>query len=145
MKKTGMVVLMALLCLPIGAKAVREGVVENAPMVEVRETASYLPSVRQEKAETDWMLEEAYTEIDTTEMMYADIGRWLTSNCRLTMGERKRMEKLMAAYAAGERTGDGASVLEAKKRVRVGVYALDPKEYDGERVLLLLPGNCLTD
>ena len=145
MKKTGMAVLMALFCLPIGAKAVREGVVENAPMVEVRETASYLPSVRQEKAETDWMLEEAYTEIDTTEMMYADIGRWLTSNCRLTMGERKRMEKLMAAYAAGERTGDGASVLEAKKRVRVGVYALDPKEYDGERVLLLLPGNCLTD
>ena len=145
MKKTGFAVLMALLCLPIGAKAVREGVVENAPMVEVRETASYLPSVRQEKAETDWMLEEAYTEIDTTEMMYADIGRWLTSNCRLTMGERKRMEKLMAAYAAGERTGDGASVLEAKKRVRVGVYALDPKEYDGERVLLLLPGNCLTD
>ena len=145
MKKTGLAVLMALLCLPIGAKAVREGVVENAPMVEVRETASYLPSVRQEKTETDWMLEEAYTEIDTTEMMYADIGRWLTSNCRLTMGERKRMEKLMAAYAAGERTGDGASVLEAKKRVRVGVYALDPKDYDGERVLLLLPGNCLTD
>ena len=86
MKKTGLAVLMALFCLPIGAKAVREGVVENAPMVEVWETASYLPSVRQEKAETDWMLEEAYTEIDTTEMMYADIGRWLTSNCRLTMG-----------------------------------------------------------
>jgi len=43
---------------------------------------------------------------------------------------------MMAAYAAGERTGDGASVLEAKKRVRVGVYALDPKEYDGERVLV---------
>ena len=54
MKKTGLAVLMALLCLPIGAKAVREGVVENAPMVEVRETASYLPSVRQEKTETDW-------------------------------------------------------------------------------------------
>ena len=44
MKKTGLAVLMALFCLPIGAKAVREGVVENAPMVEVRETASYLPS-----------------------------------------------------------------------------------------------------
>ena len=58
---------------------------------------------------------------------------------------RETMEKLMAAYAAGERTGDGASVLEAKKNVRVGVYALDPAEYDGERVLLLLPGNCLTD
>ena len=75
MKKTGFAVLMALLCLPIGAKAVREGVVENAPMVEVRETASYLPSVRQEKAETDWMLEEAYTEIDRTKMKYADSGR----------------------------------------------------------------------
>ena len=46
MKKTGLAVLMALLCLPIGAKAVREGVVENAPMVEVRETASYCPAVR---------------------------------------------------------------------------------------------------
>ena len=91
------------------------------------------------------MLEEAYTEIDTREMSYDDIRAHLTSNCRLTTGERKRMEKLMAAYAAGERTGDGASVLEAKKNVRVGVYALDPAEYDGERVLLLLPGNCLTD
>ena len=69
MKKTGFAVLMALPCLQIGAKAVREGVVENAPMVEVRETASYLPSVRPEKTETDWMLEEASTEIAPTEQM----------------------------------------------------------------------------
>ena len=66
MKKTGLAVLMALLCLPIGAKAVREGVVENAPMVEVRETASYLPSVRQEKTETDWMLFSWHTLSWTT-------------------------------------------------------------------------------
>ena len=46
----------------------------------------------------------------------------------------------------GERTDDGASGHWRRKRnVRVGVYALDPAEYDGERVLLLLPGNCLTD
>ena len=145
MKKTGLAALMVLLCLPMGAQAVREGVIEEAPMVEVQEKISYLPRVRQEKAETGWMLEEAYTEIDTTEMLYADIRACLTSSCRLTTGERKRMDKLMAAYAAGERTGDGASVLEAEKNVRVGVYALDPAEYDGERVMLLLPGNCLTD
>ena len=145
MKKTGLAALMVLLCLPMGAQAVREGVIEEAPMVEVQEKISYLPRVRQEKAETGWMLEEAYTEIDTTEMLYADIRVCLTSSCRLTTGERKRMDKLMAAYAAGERTGDGASVLEAEKNVRVGVYALDPAEYDGERVMLLLPGNCLTD
>ena len=145
MKKTGLAALMVLLCLPMGAQAVREGVIEEAPMVEVQEKISYLPRVRQEKAETGWMLEEAYTEIDTTEMLYADIRACLTSSCRLTTGERKRMDKLMAAYAAGERTGDGASVLKAEKNVRVGVYALDPAEYDGERVMLLLPGNCLTD
>lgn len=145
MKKMGLVALMALLCLPMGALAVREGVIEDAPMVEARRKTSYLPMHRVVVEETGWMLEEAYTEIDTREMSYDDIRANLTSNCRLTTGERKRMEKLMAAYVAGERTGDGASVLEAKKNVRVGVYALDPAEYDGERVLLLLPGNCLTD
>ena len=145
MKRMGLVALMALLCLPMGALAVREGVIEDAPMVEARRKTSYLPMHRVVVEETGWMLEEAYTEIDTREMSYDDIRANLTSNCRLTTGERKRMEKLMAAYAAGERTGDGASVLEAKKNVRVGVYALDPAEYDGERVLLLLPGNCLTD
>ena len=145
MKKMGLVALMALLCLPMGALAVREGVIEDAPMVEARRKTSYLPMHRVVVEETGWMLEEAYTEVDTTQMMHDEIRASLTSNCRLTMGERKRMEKLMAAYAAGERTGDGASVLEAKQNVRVGVYALDPAEYDGERVLLLLPGNCLTD
>ena len=145
MKKMGLVALMALLCLPMVALAVREGVIEDAPMVEARRKTSYLPMHRVVVEETGWMLEEAYTEIDTREMSYDDIRANLTSNCRLTTGERKRMDKLMAAYAAGERTGDGASVLEAKKNVRVGVYALDPAEYDGERVLLLLPGNCLTD
>lgn len=145
MKRMGLIALMALLCLPMGALAVREGVIEDAPMVEARRKTSYLPMHRVVVEETGWMLEEAYTEIDTREMSYDDIRANLTSNCRLTTGERKRMEKLMAAYAAGEQTGDGASVLEAKKNVRVGVYALDPAEYDGERVLLLLPGNCLTD
>ena len=140
MKRMGLVALMALLCLPMGALEVREGVIEDAPMVEARRKTSYLPMHR-----VVVELEEAYTEIDTREMSFDDIRAHLTSNCRLTTGERKRMEKLMAAYAAGERTGDGASVLEAKKNVRVGVYALDPAEYDGERVLLLLPGNCLTD
>ena len=138
MKKMGLVALTVLLCLPMGALAVREGVIEDAPMVEARRKTSYLPMHRVVVEETGWMLEEAYTEIDTREMSYDDIRANLTSNCRLTTGERKRMEKLMAAYAAGERTGDGASVLEAKQNVRVGVYALDPAEYDGERVLLLL-------
>ena len=113
MKRMGLAALMALLCLPMVALAVREGVIEDAPMVEARRKTSYLPMHRVVVEETGWMLEEAYTEIDTREMSYDDIRAHLTSNCRLTTGERKRMEKLMAAYAAGERTGDGASVLEA--------------------------------
>ena len=140
MKKMGLVALMALLCLPMGALAVREGVIEDAPMVEARRKTSYLPMHRVVVEETGWMLEEAYTEVDTTQMMHDDIRAHLTSNCRLTTGERKRMEKLMAAYAAGERTGDGASVLEAKKNVRVGVYALDPADATGSGTVLL-PGD----
>lgn len=101
MKRMGLVALMALLCLPMGALAVREGVIEDAPMVEARRKTSYLPMHRVVVEETGWMLEEAYTEIDTREMSYDDIRAHLTSNCRLTTGERKRMEKLMAAYAAG--------------------------------------------
>lgn len=46
MKKMGLVALMALLCLPMGALAVREGVIEDAPMVEARRKTSYLPMHR---------------------------------------------------------------------------------------------------
>ena len=38
-------------------------------------------------------------------MMHDEIRASLTSNCRLTTGERKRMEKLMAAYVAGGTDG----------------------------------------
>ena len=69
MKKMGLVALMALLCLPMGALAVREGVIEDAPMVEARRKTSYLPMHRVVVEETGWMLEEAYTEVDTTQMI----------------------------------------------------------------------------
>lgn len=87
MKRMGLVALMALLCLPMGALAVHEGVIEDAPMVEARRKTSYLPMHRVVVEETGWMLEEAYTEIDTREMSYDDIRANLTSNCRLTTGE----------------------------------------------------------
>ena len=73
MKKMGLVALMALLCLPMGALAVREGVIEDAPMVEARRKTSYLPMHRVVVEETGWMLEEADTEIDTREMSFDDI------------------------------------------------------------------------
>ena len=130
MKKMGLVALMALLCLPMGALAVREGVIEDAPMVEARRKTSYLPMHRVVVEETGWMLEEAYTEIDTREMSYDDIRANLTSNCRLTTGERKRMEKLMAAYAAGERTGDGTIVLYCLRVLTlVLIWAVAAKTY----------------
>ena len=86
MKKMGLIALMALLCLPMGALAVREGVIEDAPMVEARRKTSYLPMHRVVVEETGWMLEEAYTEVDTTQMMHDEIRASLTSNCRLTTG-----------------------------------------------------------
>lgn len=139
--------LLLLLCLPACAQAVKEGVVEEAPPVALASAAqeSYLPDMQERTQTAMWLYEEAYVPVETAEsggpLDYGDT----VDLRRLTPGEAARAKRLRAAYEAGEATGDGLSVLEAEARVAVGVYALDPADYDGESVLLLLPGVCLTD
>lgn len=135
--------LLALLT-PACALAVTEGVVESAPPVAVMEWAArtqegYLPLAGNEGEEPAWEEEEIYLEPEPF-----DYGNMITSP-RLTRGETMRARRLLERYEAGEATGDGASVLEAQKNVRAGVYRLDPDAYDGEGVLLLLPGVMLSD
>ena len=57
--------------------------------------------------------------------------------------EQQRAEVLLLQYENGARTSQ--SLLNITEDVVVGVYSLDPEEYDGERVYVLLPGISLTD
>ncbi|MDO5298788.1 MAG: hypothetical protein Q4F18_05120 [Clostridia bacterium] len=137
------------------ALAVTEGVVEAAPPVEmdeiaVAQEAFYLPdaSYYGQVGNPDWSESEDY--VDMTDYAY-DSGDGLImyrEPCQkpgLTSGEKVRARRLLEAYEAGGAAGDGESVLNRLEDVVVGVYPLDPDDFDGEPVYVLLPGTCLTD
>lgn len=137
-----------------GALAVTEGIVEEAPPVDMtafeqEQELSYLPDASyygQEGAnfaEPGWGTSEVYVEPQTYsgDSLYED----LCQTPGLTAGEIVRAKALLADYEAGRATGDGASVLGQTENVVLGVYALDPAQWDGEAVYVLLPGTCLTD
>lgn len=64
---------------------------------------------------------------------------------RLTAGEAARANVLLEKVRSGEIAYAGESILNKMEDVIVGVYALDPEDYDGECAYVLLPGTCLTD
>lgn len=149
MKKKLMVLALCLL-LPIGAQAVEEGVVEDAPMVTIDTSAfetneaSYLPDesyYAYDTWEPAWAASEEYVPVDLVHDMYEDV----TQSPRLMPGEIVRAKKLAQAYLAGEVSYTGESVLEKMENVVLGVYALNPDDFSGEQAFVLLPGTCLTD
>lgn len=149
--------LAGLLCLmlPTVALAVTEGVVEAAPQVEMESVetdsaqVSYLPDESYyfgyDHSQPEWAQSETYVPQELPQAPYDNIYEDVTQWPGLTDGEIVRAKKLLAAYQAGEAKGDGQSVLNAKENVVLGVYALNPDDYDGERVYVLLPGTNLTD
>jgi hypothetical protein len=62
---------------------------------------------------------------------------------RMTAEENSRAKELLTAYAAGARPAHG--VLNKLDNVVVGVYTLNPEDYGGETLYVLLPVNPLTD
>ncbi len=147
MKKT--MLILALCLLPLCALAVEAGVVEEAPMVDVSaeeaQAVSYLPDASYYAYDTwlpEWENDETWTESHTYDgEMYEDVHQ----NPRMTAGESKRALRLLEEYKAGRIAYTGESVLEKMENVVVGVYALDPSEYDGETVFTILPGPQMTD
>lgn len=128
------------------AAAVQEGVVEAAQEVALGAVAlreeSYVPQKQGEAApEPAWAREEVYTAPEFDGIVFHPICQ----DNGLTSGEAIRAQRLLASYRAGEAQGDGERVLGAQENVTVGVYPLNPEDYDGETVYLLLPGTCLTD
>ncbi len=140
--------ILALCLLPACALAVTEGVVEDAPQVQMAMDApevSYLPDASYYAYDTwlpAWENNEEWKESYTNDgEMYEDVYQ----NPRMTAGESRRALRLLEQYKAGEIAYTGESVLEKMENVVVGVYALNPDEYDGERVFTLLPGPQMTD
>ena len=143
-------ILVLCLALPALALAVTEGVIEDAPpivmeSVNADDSNPYLPDASYYAGYGDyepaWGKSESYVEQEFDGEYFCHVHQMP----QLTTGERIRARRLLEAYQAGTLTGDGESVLGAMKNVVVGVYALDPADYDGEKAYVLLPGTCLTD
>ncbi len=139
------------LCLfvPASALAVTEGVVEAAPHVEMEAIIpteiSYLPDGSYYAGYGDWKpaWEEAqqWIESEFDGECYNDVEQ----RPRMTAGEAARAEKLLAAYNADKTIYKGESILNKMENVIVGVYALNPADFDGEKAYVILPGPCMTD
>lgn len=138
------------LALPAWACAVTEGVVEEAASVDVSvaveaQAESYLPDPSYYAGYGDyepaWGASETYVEPEWQGDCFGPSAQWPG----LTSGEIVRAKKLLAAYQSGEATGDGSSVLSVTKNVSLGVYPLNPDDYDGEQVFVILPNISLTD
>lgn len=154
MKKAAATV-MALLLIPAAALAVTENKVEEAPIDEFTDEVlfgidppnlDYRPDEGLYAGWSDWEpawgSREEYTAPVFTEDGFPDE---IMQAPRLTAGETVRAKKLLEAYNSGERTYDGISVLNKMTDATVGVYPLDPADYDGETVYCILPWYCLSD
>ena len=139
---------------PRAALAVTEGEVEAAPDVELSLGALAAPWPADYLPDEDYFIDEQLydlpvwgTEEEYVTTQWDELGHIARPYVGpgMTPGEAARARKLLAAYQAGEVDGDGASVLEATQDVKVGVYALNPEDFDGEQVFTILHAACLTD
>ncbi|MBR3796708.1 MAG: hypothetical protein IKK34_11905 [Clostridia bacterium] len=147
--KTLWTTLLLLCLLPAATLGVTEGVVEAAPDVEMAEIASqevsYLPDESYYAGYGDWFPvwenAEGWVESKFDGECYHDVEQ----RPRMTAGESLRAEKLLSDYKAGRIAYTGESILNKMEDVIVGVYALDPADYAGEKAFVILPGPCMTD
>ncbi len=143
MKSTKVLAILIMLTLPMAASA--ENVVVPLPTAE--------PQVQIHVTQTDeYTIDlESYFNGDMEGNPVAQYDA--DGNCvgsvnweqypSLNKAERARVPDLLARYANGERPQ--ANVLDKTENVVVAVYALDPAQYQGENVFVLIPGRELTD
>lgn len=150
MKKWGLTLLLCLL-LPATAAAVQEGVVEQAQEVALDAVfhldSTYLPDESYTGNMTGRLMRRmpswAESDVHVAVRSVAIDGMFMPE---LTPGEIRRAKKLMAQIQEGSiGLAGGEEIIGVKENVALGVYPLDPEDYDGEAVYVLLPGLCLTD
>lgn len=122
--------ILVLALLPFSALALTSDVLEEAPEIRLQSAgddgAEYVPL-------------DFYTDrgIVPEEQQY--------EMPRLSDAELERITELMAALKAGEVSFSGPSAANAAEQVTVGVYPLDPKDFDGETFYVILPAEKLND
>ncbi|MBQ4264822.1 MAG: hypothetical protein IJB85_04850 [Clostridia bacterium] len=145
------IILIICLLLPAAALAVTEGAVEAAPGVEMESIAivapeiSYLPDGSYYAGYDDWFPAwenaQEWVESKFDGECYHDVEQ----RPRMTAGESARAKALLEKVRAGEIAYQGESILNQMEDVIVGVYALAPDDYAGEKAFVILPGPCMTD
>lgn len=153
MKKRTKWLTCAALCLmlPACGMAVTEGVVEEAPMVEMDGISapaaeiSYMPDASYYEGYGDWIPAWEESSVWVESRYDGECYHDVEQRPRMTAGEAARARALLADYQAGTITYEGESVLNKLENVIVGVYALNPADYDGEEAFVILPGPCMTD
>ena len=152
--KKAAAIFLAVWMVPFAAFAVTEGKVEDAPIGGAdriltgsgRMNLNYSPDEGLYAVWSDW--EPFWEDSETYAAPRIDEDGCVTDAMqlpRLTRGETARLEKLREAFDSGRLNYDGESALNRMSDVTVGVYPLNPADYDGETVYCLLPGTCLTD
>lgn len=135
--RTVIIMLLVLAVLPLNALALTEDTLEPAP--ENAETtltgfaAQYLPAAGKPWNRKDISADET---VDPQFSATTTFTRpWLTDL------ELARTRRLMEQVAAGEATYTGRSIVNAacNSNTGVGVYPLNPADYDGETYYVLLP------
>ncbi len=126
-------VLLALTLIPFSALAVTENTIESAPM----------DSISEDSSRDRWGSDYDGDEYKPTPVYSASTGSDY-SLPHMTAGEAVRFRELAAAAQAGE-TAPSAGLPEQPKEFRLGVYPLDPADFDGETFYVTLPGRQLTD
>lgn len=130
-KKQGCALVAALMMLSCTALAVEENVVVELPALDtvLRPSVAIAPNYGPDSLAAYYWDDEGGT------YDYQVPG--------LREEERRRAEVLLSEYEKGLRPS--GSILNVTENVVVGVYELDPAEYNGERAYVLLPIEPLTD
>ena len=128
--------------LPLSALALTADTLEEAPAVTLpeKETAEEDSADNVFLNEKDEYIPVRYKMARGTA---PEENQYHTS--RLSDAELERTLELISALKAGEISYTGPSVANVTEQVTVGVYPLDPKEFDGETFYVILPTQRLDD
>ena len=144
--------LLAAVMLPVSAFSANEKTVIDASdisadMIETDNRDMYLPDAGcyavYENDQPSWADSDVYAVSPNDGKIFADED--IVRIPCLTAGEQRRAGLLLERFESGEISYTGESVLNRMTDAAVGVYTLDPADYDGESMFVILPSCCLSD
>ena len=150
--RNAVLLLLASATLPVSAlsaneKAVIDASDISAEMIETDSGAAYLPNAGcyavYENDQPSWADSDEYAGSPNAGKIFADED--IVRIPCLTAGEQRRADLLLERFESGEISYTGESVLNRMTDTAVGVYTLDPADYDGESMFVILPSCCLSD